>query len=134
MTNLILQQSATRYPVLSDEGAFVQLSTRDGFQSLRYLPISRGTTGTTIFNDNAGEKLIVGKRFKFRFTRIYGGDGTLGLQFELSAVRKLQELLENGEPTWHRRELTMIQRFCSLRRQKYVHLHIFSLCSTMHFF
>lgn len=82
---------------------------QDGF---RYVPISQYTNA-------AGEDILIstGQRDQFQIVNIYNHGLGFGLRTEISAIRKMQQMLQNGNPQWGEMELLMMEELCRLSRK-----------------
>ena len=76
----------------------------------RYLPVD----ALSAFNEK--EWLFGGKNVKFRIKDIYSKSVTKATSSTtaVSALTKMQRLLQNKEPQWRTKELSMIEEYCKL--------------------
>ena len=87
------------------------LANDDSDKLPRYLPFEE-------FSDFVPERqwLFGGKNTKFRIKDIYKGDirKETSSSIAVSALTKMEQLLQNGGPRWTEKELSMIREYCNL--------------------
>lgn len=87
----------------------------DASMQPRYLPISMCSNG---FNQNMF--LFVENESKLQITNIYDGGMGFGRRVEISALRKLLQMLQNGAPKWTQAEMMMIKEYYDSIHTEYV--------------